>query len=92
MIFADCICQWEIQSKIVCVLRDGGTDFVARFNCSGVVNLTCLAHNLQRVIHDGVLAQRDVQDLLGAGRRIVGFISILMLHFMHCREYKLSLS
>ena len=71
LMFADCICQWEIQSKIVCVLRDGGANFVAGFNSSGVNNLTCLAHNL-RVIHDGVLAQRDVQDLLGAGRRIVG--------------------
>ena len=70
--FADYICQWEIQPKILCVLRDGGTNFVAGFNRSGVVNLTCLAHNLQRVIHDGVLAQRDVRDLLGAGRRIVG--------------------
>ena len=47
------------------------------FNHSGVVNLTCLAHNLQHVIHDGVLAQRDVQDILGAGRRIVG-------HYKHC--------
>ena len=72
LMFADCICQWEIQSKIVCVLRDGGANFVAGFNSSGVNNLTCLAHNLQRVVHDGVLAQRDVQDLLGAGRRIVG--------------------
>ena len=31
LMFADCFCQWEIQPKIVCVLRDGGTNFVAGF-------------------------------------------------------------
>ena len=52
-----------------CVLRDGGANFVAGFTSSSVNSLSCLAHNLQRVIHDDILAQRDVQ---GAGRRIVG--------------------
>lgn len=76
LMFTDCICQLEIQSKIVCILRDGGANFVVGLTRSGMINLTCLAHNLQRVIRDGVLAQRDVQDLLGAGRRIVG-------HYIH---------
>ena len=35
-------------------------------------SITCLAHSLQRVILDGVLAQKDVQDLLAAGMKIVG--------------------
>ena len=34
-------------------------------------SLTCHAHNLQHVINVGVFAQRDVQDLLGIGRRII---------------------
>ena len=38
-----------------------------------MVNLTCLAHNLLRVIHDGVLAHRDFQDILGGCRRVVGY-------------------
>jgi len=58
--------------SIMCVLRDGGSNFVAGLNCAGVTNVTCLAHNLQRVIHDGVLALKDIQDLLAARRRIVG--------------------
>ena len=66
--FTDCVTHWGIQSKIMCVLRDGGSNFVAGFNCAGVTNITCLAHNLQCVIHDDILAQRDVQDLLAAGR------------------------
>jgi len=71
-VYSDCVCEWNIESKIVCALRDGGSNFVAGFNRSGVPSVTCLAHSLQRVIHDGVLAQKDVQDLLAAGRKIVG--------------------
>jgi len=68
------IATWleNIQSKIMCVLRDGGSNFVAGMNRAGVTNVTCLAHNLQCVIHDGVMAQKDIQDLLAAGRRLVG--------------------
>ena len=72
IVYSDCVCEWKIESKIVCALRDGGSNFVAGFNSCGVPSITCLAHSLQCVIHDGVLAQRDVQDLLAAGRRIVG--------------------
>ena len=71
-VYSDCVCEWKIESKIVCALRDGGSNFVAGFNSSGVPSITCLAHSLQHVIHDGMLAQRDVQELLAAGRRIVG--------------------
>jgi len=69
----DCVTQWGIQSKIMCVLRDGESNFVAGFNCAEVTNIACLAHSLQCVIRDGILAQRDVQDLLAAGRKIVGY-------------------
>ena len=71
-IYSDCVCEWKMESKIVCALRDGGSNFVAGFNRFGVPSITCLAHGLQHVIHDGVLAQKDVQDLLAAGRKIVG--------------------
>jgi len=57
-----------------CVLRDGGSNFAAGLNCAGVTNVTCLAHNLQCVIHDGIMAQKDIQDLLA---RLVG-------HYKHC--------
>ena len=66
--YSDCVCGWKMESKIVCALR-GGSNFVAGFNRSGVPSITCLAHSLQHVIHDGVLAQKDVQDLLAAGRK-----------------------
>ena len=83
--YSDCVSECKIESKIVCALRDGGSNFVAGFNRSGVPSITCLAHGLQRVIHDGVLAQKDVQDLLG-------IISTRMLLFIYYREYRLSWS
>jgi len=58
-------------------------------NRAGVTIVTCLAQNLQRVIHDGVLAQKDIQDLLVAGRRIE---DIAMWLFMHYKKYKVSWS
>ena len=51
---------------------DGGSNFVSGLRNSNIPNLGCLAHNIQLVINDGVLAQRSVQDLLQLGRRIVG--------------------
>ena len=68
----NCLCQWDIHSKLLCVLRDGGSNFVSGLCYSTIPNLGCLAHNIQLVISDGVLAQRSVQDLLQLGRRIVG--------------------
>jgi len=58
-----------------------GSNFVAGFNYSGMPNVTCLAHGLQRAINDGVLAQKDVQDLFP---EIVG-------HYKHFtfKEYRL---
>ena len=49
---------------VVCEMVD------PRFNCSGVPSITSLAHSLQRVIHDSMLAQNNVQDLLASGRSI----------------------
>ena len=72
---------------VVCEMVD------PRFNCSGVPSITCLAHSLQRVIHDGVLAQKDVQDLLASGRRIVGHYkhSNVAFHSLQRKQAQLEL-
>ena len=69
---SNCLCQWDIHSKLLCVLRDSGSNFVSGLRDSNIPNLGCLAHNIQLVINDGVLAEKSVQDLLQLGRRIVG--------------------
>ena len=58
------------------VLRDNGRNFVVGLRETGISNFGCLAHTLQLVVKDGVLAQRSVEDLLSRCRKIVG-------HFKH---------
>ena len=81
-VFTDFVLQWGIQSKVECVLRDVSSNFASGFNHVGVTDVTCL----KRVIYNGVLAQRDIQDLLAAGRIIVGHYKPLMWLFMHCKK------
>ena len=37
--FTECVSHWDIQSKIMCMLRDGGSNFVAGLNRAGVTVL-----------------------------------------------------
>lgn len=42
----------------------------------GVSSLGCFSHSIQLVVHDGLLSQRSVCDVLASGRKIIG-------HFKH---------
>jgi len=48
------------------VVRDNGANFVAGLRNANLPNIPCLAHTLQLVIDDGVLAQPCVISLLVA--------------------------
>ena len=67
-----CIDKWKIGSKLHLVLRDNGSNFIAGLRLAGIPNFGCLAHTLQLVVKDAVLAQRSVEDLLSRCRKIVG--------------------
>lgn len=71
-LIASCLQSWKIQNKLVCIVRDNGSNFVAGLRNAGMPNISCLAHTLQLVIDDGVLAQPCVVNLLVASRRLVG--------------------
>ena len=71
-LIASCLQSWKVQNKLVCIVRDNGPNFVAGLRDAGMPNISCLAHTLQLVIDDGVLAQPCVVSLLAAGRRLVG--------------------
>ena len=66
-----CIDKWKIGSKLHLVLRDNGSNFIAGLR---LANFGCLAHTLQLVVKDAVLAQKSVQDLLSRCRKIVGHL------------------
>ena len=67
-----CLQSWKVDNKLVCIVRDNGSNFVAGLRDSGLPNISCLAHTLQLVIDDGVLAQPCVVNVLAAARRLVG--------------------
>lgn len=58
------------------VLRDNGRNMAKAMMEFGVASLPCMAHTLQLAVHDGVLSQRSVADVVAMGRRIIG-------HFKH---------
>ena len=64
--------SWEIEEKVVCVVRDNAANMVAGLNIANVASLPCLAHSLQLIIKDGVLLQPAVVQLLNCARSIVG--------------------
>ena len=69
--------EWEIDnSQVHCVVRDNGTNMVKALSEAGFPDFGCFAHSLQLVVHDGLLSQRVVIDLLAVCRSIVG-------HFKH---------
>ena len=71
-LIASCLQSWKMESKLVCIVRDNGSNFGAALRDAGLPNISCLAHALQLVIDDGVFAQPCVVNLLAAGRRLVG--------------------
>ena len=72
-----CLEKWKIKGNQVHVfVRDNGTNMVKAINDADFTGQECFAHTLQLVVHDGVLSQCAVLDLLSVSRRIVG-------HFKH---------
>lgn len=69
--------QWKIpKSNVHVVLRDNASNMKKAMDEMDVPSLGCFAHNLQLVVHEGLLSQRSVNDALANGRKIVA-------HFKH---------
>ena len=67
-----CIQSWNLVEKLTCIVRDNAANYVAGLRDADLPNFGCFAHTLQLVIHDGVLVQQGVQELLGVARKLVG--------------------
>ena len=64
---------WELgKERIHLVIRDNAANMVKGMTDAGLPDLGCFAHTLQLVIHDGILSQRVVIDMLATSRKIVG--------------------
>lgn len=82
MKFEEMFNTWKIkEDQIHLVLRDNGSNMVKALTDASLPHYGCFAHTLQLVVHDGVLSQRAVIDILSSCRKIVG-------HFRHsCLAY-----
>jgi len=78
--------DWKIETaRRHCLVRDGASNMTLGSNLLGISSIHCFIHRLQLVIHDAILSQRAVNDMLAKIRRIV-------THFNHsslaCTELK----
>ena len=65
--------DWGIdKNQVHCVVRDNGSNIVKAMSEAALPSFGCFAHLLQLVVHDGLLTQRVVIDLLAVCRSIVG--------------------
>ena len=69
--------EWmENWKKVHVVLRDNGPNMVKATNTANLKNVSCFSHTLQLIIHDAILCQPLVAELITSTCRIVG-------HFKH---------
>lgn len=68
---------WKIdKSQVHAVVRDNAKNMAKAMKDSGLTSFGCMAHTLQLAVHEGVLSQRSISDVVAIGRKIVG-------HFKH---------
>ena len=66
------LCAWKIdKNKVHVILRDNAANMKKAMDQLGVPSLGCVAHLLQLVVHQGLLAQRAVSNAIANGRKIV---------------------
>ena len=58
-------------TQVHCVVRDNGSSMVKAMSEGGLPNFVFFAYSLQLVVHDGLLSQHVVIDLLAVCRSIV---------------------
>ena len=58
-IVTGCVEKWQLAGKLHQVCWDNGHNFVAGLRDAEIPNVGCLAHTLQLVVKEGVLAQGE---------------------------------
>lgn len=75
--FDKAIVYWNIpREKCHLVLGDNAANNSKCFRDGQIPSVGCCAHTIQLCVHDGLLSQRYVSDIVNAGHKIVG-------HFKH---------
>jgi len=75
----EAITRWGIESKIHVGVRDNAANMVAALRIAAVVDIGCVAHTLQLVLHDALFMQSSVESVVKKARKIVS-------HFKHSEQ------
>ena len=71
----DMLLRWRItpcsKERVHLVLRDNASNVEHAMKDADIVSFGCFAHSLQLVVHDGVLSQLGVSDLLAICQSVV---------------------
>ena len=85
--------SWFISTyRVHVILRDNGSNMVRAMKDASLPDLGCFAHTLQLVVHDGVLSQRAVIDIIAICRKVVGHFKHSSLAYSRLREIQKKLS
>lgn len=84
---------WKIPiNNIHLILRDNASNMIKGMRDAGIPDLGCFAHSLQLVVHDGVLSQRVVIDMLTTARKIVGHFRRSNLAYSNLKKIQMNLN
>ena len=85
--------SWDIShDQVHVILCDNGSNMVRAMKDACLPSLGCFAQTLQLVVHEGVLSQRAVIDILAICRKIVGHFKHSSLAYSRLREIQNNLS
>ena len=72
--------HWEIRlEKVYVILRDNVSNMKAAMEDVAVPSMGCFAHTPQLVVHEGLMSQCSVSDVLANSRNIVGHFKLSQL-------------
>ena len=85
--------SWFISTyRVHVILCDNGSNMVRAMKDANLPDLGCFAHTLQLIVHDGVLSQRAVIDILAICRKVVGHFKHSSLAYSRLCEIQKNLS
>jgi len=80
------LAKWEIKpEQLHLIIRGNASNMVKAMGDGGFEDLGCFAHALQLVIHDGILSQRAIKDVLTISQSIVGYFKRFPLAYSHLK-------
>ncbi|XP_057184493.1 zinc finger BED domain-containing protein 4-like [Triplophysa rosa] len=78
---------WHIdRSKVHAVVSDNARNVTKAMEESGLKGIRCTAHTIQLAVHDGLLSQRSIADVIAIGRKMIGHFKHSPLAYTHLQS------